>query len=56
MLASADEERSLPIALTEVDLDDVVMEEASLLRSRGMPLSVHVEPARVVGDAPRLGR
>ena len=56
VLASADEERSLPIAVTEVDLDDVVLAEASLLRSRGMPVSVRVEPARVVGDAPRLGR
>ena len=56
VLASADEERSLPIAAAEVDLDDVVLAEASLLRSRGMPVSVRVEPARVVGDAPRLGR
>ena len=56
VLASADEEHSLPIASAEVDLDDVVLAEASLLRSRGMPVSVRVEPARVIGDAPRLGR
>jgi signal transduction histidine kinase len=55
-LASADEERTLPIAHAEVDLDDVVMAEAGVLRARGMPVSVHVEPARVLGDAPRLGR
>ena len=56
VLASADEEHSLPIASAEVDLDDVVLAEASLLRSRGMPVSVRVEPARVIGDGPRLGR
>jgi len=55
VLASADE-RALPIARVEVDLDDVVLTEAAVLRDRGMPVSVHVEPARVMGDAVRLGR
>jgi len=55
VLASADE-RALPIASAEVDLDDVVLTEAAVLRDRGMPVSVHVEPARVMGDAVRLGR
>ena len=55
VLASADE-RALPIARAEVDLDDVVLTEAAVLRDRGMPVSVHVEPARVMGDAVRLGR
>jgi signal transduction histidine kinase len=55
ILASA-AERALPIAPAEVDLDDVVLAEAGVLRTRGMPVSVHVEPARVVGDAARLGR
>jgi signal transduction histidine kinase len=55
VLASADE-RALPIASAEVDLDDVVLSEAAVLRDRGMPVSVHVEPARVTGDAVRLGR
>jgi len=55
VLASADE-RALPIAKAEVDLDDVVLAEAAVLRDRGMPVSVHVEPARVMGDARRLGR
>lgn len=55
ILASADE-RALPITHAEVDLDDVVLAEAGVLRTRGMPVSVHVEPARVVGDAARLGR
>ncbi len=54
-LASADE-RALTIADTEVDLDDVVAAEAGVLRARGMPVAVHVEPARVRGDAARLGR
>ena len=55
ILASADE-RAVPIARVEVDLDDVVLAEAGVLRARGMPVSVHVEPARVTGDAARLGR
>ena len=55
-LASADEEHTLPIAHVDVDLDDVVLAEAGVLRARGMPLTVRVEPARVQGDAPRLGR
>ncbi len=54
-LASADE-GVLTIADTEVDLDDVVAAEAGALRARGMPVAVHVEPARVRGDAVRLGR
>src|SRR6478735_10223878 len=55
ILASADE-RALPIDLVEVDLDDVVLAEAGALRARGMLVEVHVEPARVTGDAARLGR
>ncbi len=54
-LASADE-RALTIAPTEVDLDDVVAAEAGVLRARGIPVAVRVEPARVRGDAARLGR
>ena len=33
-----------------------MLAEAGLLRARGMPVAVHVEPARVSGDAARLGR
>jgi len=55
ILASADE-RALPIDRVEVDLDDVVLAEAGALRARGMLVEVHVEPARVTGDAARLGR
>lgn len=54
-LASADE-RALAIDEADVDLDDVVAAEAGALRARGMPVAVHVEPARVRGDAARLGR
>jgi signal transduction histidine kinase len=54
-LASADE-HTMPLTVGEVDLDDVVLSEAGVLRSRGMPVSVAVEPVRVVGDAHRLGR
>ena len=54
-LASADE-RALTVADAEVDLDDVVAAQAAVLRARGVPVAVHVEPARVRGDAARLGR
>ncbi|MFL6152601.1 MAG: sensor histidine kinase [Ornithinibacter sp.] len=54
-LASADE-RALTIADLEVDLDDVVAAEAAVVRARGLPVEVHLEPARVRGDAARLGR
>ena len=54
-LASADE-RSLRLNLVDVDLDDVVLAEAASVQARGMPVSVTVEPTRVVGDAHRLGR
>ena len=55
ILAAADE-HAVPITTVEVDLDDVVLGEAGLLRARGMPVTVRVEPARVRGDAARLGR
>ena len=55
VLASADE-RALPISRADVDLDDVVLAEVIVLRDRGMPVSVHIEPARVIGDGLRLGR
>jgi len=55
ILAAADE-RAMPITAAEVDLDDVVLGEAGLVLTRGLPLTVHVEPARVRGDAARLGR
>ncbi len=54
-LASADE-RALTVVDAEVDLDDVVAAEAALVRARGLPMTVHLEPARVRGDAARLGR
>ena len=54
-LASADE-RALTIADAEVDLDDVVAAEAGVVRARGLPVAVHLEPARVRGDAAQLGR
>ncbi len=54
-LASADE-HALPLTTAEVDLDDVVLAESGVLRSRGMPVAVTVEPVRVDGDAARLGR
>jgi signal transduction histidine kinase len=55
ILAAADE-RAVPIMTAEVDLDDVVLGETGLLRARGMPVTVRVEPARVRGDAARLAR
>jgi signal transduction histidine kinase len=54
-LASADE-RAMVLHTSEVDLDDLVLAETGVLRARGMPLSVTVEPLRVVGDQARLGR
>ncbi len=54
-LASADE-HALPLTTAEVDLDDVVLAESGVLRARGMPVTVAVEPVRVDGDAARLGR
>ena len=47
-LASADE-HAMPLASAEVDLDDVVLAEAGVLRARGMPVAVTVEPVRVRG-------
>jgi signal transduction histidine kinase len=54
-LASADE-RAIVLHTTEVDLDDVVLAETGVLRTRGMPVTVSVEPIRVIGDEARLGR
>ena len=54
-LASADD-HAMPLRTAEVDLDDVVLSETGALRARGMPVSVTVEPVRVVGDDQRLGR
>jgi signal transduction histidine kinase len=54
-LASADE-HEMALQTVEVDLDDVVLEETGALRARGMPLTVSVEPVRLLGDARRLGR
>ncbi|HSF97867.1 MAG TPA: ATP-binding protein [Ornithinibacter sp.] len=54
-LASADEHQ-MPLHTVEVDLDDVVLEETGALRARGMPITVSVEPVRLIGDARRLGR
>jgi signal transduction histidine kinase len=54
-LASADES-AMVLRTTDVDLDDVVLAETGALRTRGMPVSVTVEPLRIVGDQARLGR
>jgi two-component system, OmpR family, sensor kinase len=54
-LASADE-HAMALATDEVDLDDVVLSETGALRERGMPVTVAVEPVRVLGDPHRLGR
>ena len=54
-LASADE-RAMVLDTTDVDLDDVVLAETGVLRTRGMPVAVTVEPLRVIGDQSRLGR
>ncbi len=54
-LASADE-RAIVLTTADVDLDDVVLAETGVLRTRGMPVAVSVEPLRVVGDEARLGR
>jgi signal transduction histidine kinase len=54
-LASADEQE-MTLQTVEVDLDDVVLEETGALRARGMPITVSVEPVRLLGDARRLGR
>ncbi|GAA4397624.1 ATP-binding protein [Fodinibacter luteus] len=54
-LASADE-HAMTLQVAEVDLDDIVLAESGVLRARGMPLDVSVEPVRVRGDAMRLGR
>ena len=56
LIRAAADVRAVPIMTAEVDLDDVVLGEAGLLRARGMPVTVRVEPARVRGDAARLGR
>ena len=54
-LASADE-HAMVLNRTDVDLDDVVLSETGVLRARGLPASVTVEPVRVDGDEARLGR
>ena len=54
-LASADEQ-VMRLKRDDIDLDDVVLGETASLRARGMPITVTVEPTRVVGDPHRLGR
>jgi signal transduction histidine kinase len=55
VLASADESQ-LAIRRDDVDLDDVVVQEVGALRTRGLPVAMTVEPARVIGDVAQLGR
>lgn len=55
MLARADE--GSPLASSEVDLDDLVLAEASRVRAAGLTADVSgVSPARVGGDAAALGQ
>ena len=55
MLARADE--GSPLASSDVDLDDVVLAEASRVRAAGLTADVSgVSPARVAGDASALGQ
>ncbi|MGL4175743.1 MAG: HAMP domain-containing sensor histidine kinase [Dermatophilaceae bacterium] len=54
-LSSADG-NAMELAREDVDLDDIVLAEAGVLRARGMPLTVVVEPVRVFADPPKIVR
>lgn len=56
LLAKADD-RALPLRVEDVDLDDLVSEEASRLRAQGTrDVTTAVEPVRVQGDRARLAQ
>ncbi|MGL5819283.1 MAG: sensor histidine kinase [Phycicoccus sp.] len=54
-LSSADG-NVMDLAREDVDLDDIVLAEAGVLRARGMPLTVVVEPVRVLADPQKIVR
>jgi len=54
-LAAADE-GAMTLQRDDVDLDDVVLSEVQIVRMRGIPVTVAVEPVRVEGDEGRLCR
>ncbi|MGL5850462.1 MAG: HAMP domain-containing sensor histidine kinase [Phycicoccus sp.] len=54
-LSSADG-NVMELAREDVDLDDIVLAEAGVLRARGMPLTVVVEPVRVLADPQKIVR
>ncbi|MGL4743815.1 MAG: ATP-binding protein [Dermatophilaceae bacterium] len=54
-LSSADG-NAMDLARQDVDLDDIVLAEAGVLRARGMPLTVVVEPVRVLADPQKIVR
>lgn len=56
LLARADE-RGIPLTLEEVDLDDILHQEADRLRRvHGLDVSLHAPPVRVVADRHQLAR
>lgn len=55
-LAKADDQ-GVPLAVEEVDLDDVVDVEVRRLRAMGRcPVRAHIEPAQVLGDPGRIAQ
>lgn len=57
LLLAKNDERGMPLRREDVDLDDIVLSEASRLRGLGgTEVSVTVEPARIVGDPDALVR
>ncbi|WP_127131870.1 cell wall metabolism sensor histidine kinase WalK [Georgenia sp. SYP-B2076] len=55
LLARADE-HAHTLRREDVDLDDLVLDEARRLRTAGTEVAVHAPPVRVVGDGRRLQR
>ena len=55
LLARADE-HAHTLRREDVDLDDLLLDEAHRLRAAGVEVSVHAPPVRVTGDGPGLHR
>ncbi|GAB2915817.1 ATP-binding protein [Rhodococcus aerolatus] len=56
LLAKADEQR-LPLRVADVDVDDLVEDEAARVRATGVvAVAAHAHPARVRGDEAQLAR
>lgn len=56
LLLAKNDERGMPLRRDDVDLDDIVLSEATRARGLGTQLRVSVEPARLVGDPDALQR